>query len=84
MDPTVDYEAEALFENAPFGSTRAYLNALSKKRASLCHRVQIIMDRSETTKSHEADRKELVLMKKQITDLDEELKGYDHRKGSRL
>lgn len=73
MDP-LDPEAEALFENAPFGSTRRYIDALSKRRASLKH--QLIVIRTNTN-PRKADKTSFI--EKQIRDLDEELKGYDHR-----
>lgn len=75
----LDPEAEKLFENAPFGTTRNYLNALSKRQASLKHRLQIIRQNAVLF-PRKADN--TILIKKQIHDIDEELKGYDHRKNA--
>lgn len=73
----LDPEAEKLFENAPFGSTRKYLNALSKRRGSLLHQLFVIQHDKHPRKENKTN-----FIEKQISDIENELDGYDHRKGS--
>lgn len=70
----IDYEAEKLFENVPFESTRKYLKALAKKRVSLVHQLAVIR---ANTNPRKADK--TAFIEYQIRELEQELKGYDHR-----
>lgn len=75
----LDPEAEALFENAPFGSTRKYLRALKRRRSSVMHHLHIITERREKTRSYMKDVARLQGMRKQISDLDTEISTIDKK-----